>query len=56
MYACMGVMALVTAMVLCGWSQDSLLSVSTSRVHVVFSTASLKAGGKPCPSTMSRDE
>ena len=44
-------MALVTAMVLCARSQDSLMSVSVRRVHVVFSTARFRGGGKPCPKT-----
>ena len=43
----MGFMALITAVVLCASSQDSLLSVSMSRVHVVFSIAIFKGGGKP---------
>ena len=42
-------MALVTSMVMCDKSNDSLLSVSVRRVHVVFSTAGFKDGGKPCP-------
>ena len=44
-------MALITAMVLCTRSQDSLLSVSVYTVHVVSSAAGLKGGGKPCPKT-----
>ena len=51
MYVCIGFMVLLTAMVLCTRSQDSLLSVSMDRVHVVFSTAGFKSGGKPCPKT-----
>ena len=39
-------MALIIAMVLCTRSQDSLLFVSLRRVHVVFSTAGFKGGGK----------
>ena len=49
MYVCMGFMALITALVMCAMSQDSLLSVSVRRAHVVFSTAGFKVGGKPCP-------
>ena len=51
MYAHMGFMALITALALCGRTQDSLLSVSERRVHVVFSTAGFKGGGKLCPWT-----
>ena len=51
MYLCMGFTALVTAMVLCARSQDSLMSASVRRVHVLFSTAGLKCGGKPFPKT-----
>ena len=43
--------AFITAMVLCVMSQDLLLSVSVRRVHVVFSTAGFKGGGKPRPKT-----
>ena len=43
----MGLMALITALVLCARSQDSLLSVLMRRVHVVFSTAGFMGGGKP---------
>ena len=50
-YVCMGFMALIAATVLCARSQDSLLSVSVLRIHVVFSTAGFKGGGKPCPKT-----
>ena len=39
-------MAFITAMVLCALSQDS---VPMRAVHVVFSTAGFKGGGKPCP-------
>ena len=42
-------MALLTALVLCVTSQDSILSVSVRRVHDVFSTAGCKGRGKPCP-------
>ena len=38
-------MALITTLVLCARSQDSLLSVSLGRVHIVFS---FKGRGKPC--------
>ena len=44
-------MALITAMVLCARSQDSILSTLLSRVHVVFSTTGFKGGGKPCYNT-----
>ena len=50
-YVCMGFMALITALVLCARSQDSLLSVAVCRINVVFSTAGFKDGGKPCPKT-----
>ena len=46
---------LITAMVMCGRSQDSLLSVSVLRVHVVISTVGFKGGGKPCPKTREID-
>ena len=36
MYVCMGFMALITAMVSCARSQDSLLSESVRRVQVVL--------------------
>ena len=51
MYVCMGFMALITAMVLCTRSQDSALSVSVRRMHVVFTTAGFKGEGKMCPKT-----
>ena len=35
-------MARITALVLCARSQDSLLSVSMCRVHVVFATAEFR--------------
>ena len=42
-------MVLVSATVLCARSQeDSVLSVSVRRVHVVFPTAGFKGGGKLC--------
>ena len=44
-------MATMTVSVLYSRSQDSLLSVSLHRVHVVFSTTGLKGGGKRCPKT-----
>ena len=47
-YVCMGLMALVTAMVFFTRSLDSLLSVSVRRVHVVSSTTGFKGEGKPC--------
>ena len=42
-------MALIATLVLCARYQDSLLSVSVRSVHVVFSSAGFKGGGKPCP-------
>ena len=51
MYVCMGFIELITALILWARSQDSLLSVSGRRVHVVFSTAGFKGGGRPCPKT-----
>ena len=48
-HVCMGFLALITAMVLCASSQDSVLSVSVRRVHVAFSTAAFMGGAKPCP-------
>ena len=50
-YLFMDFMALITAMVSCARSQDSLLSVSVRRLHVVFSTGRFKGGGKSCPKT-----
>ena len=44
-------MALITTLVLCARSQDIVMSVSVRRVNVVFSTAGLKGGGKPCRKT-----
>ena len=44
---CGAIMALITAMVLCARSRDSLVSVSPRRVHVIFSTTGFKGGGKP---------
>ena len=46
MYVFMGFIGLVTALVVCARSQDSLLLVSVHRVHVVFSTAGFTVGGK----------
>ena len=43
-YACMGIMALIAAGVLCAKSQDSLLSVSVRRAHAVFFAAGFKRG------------
>ena len=51
LYVCMGFIALVTDMVWSARSQDSALTVSVRRVHVVFSTAGFKSGGKPSPKT-----
>ena len=51
MYVYMGFMALITTQVLCAKSQDSSLSVSVRRLHVVFSTVGFKGAGKPCPKT-----
>ena len=45
-YVCRRFMALITAMVLCARSQDSLLSVSMRRVHVLFSTAEFKVNDR----------
>ena len=39
----------ITAMLLCGRSQDSVHSVSVRRVHFVFLTAGFKVGRNPCP-------
>ena len=47
----MGFMAFIATLVLHARSQDSLLSVSVRRVHVVFPTAGFKGGRKPCPKT-----
>ena len=47
-------MALITAPVSCARSQDSLLSMSARKIHVVFSTTrplDIKGGGKPCRKT-----
>ena len=49
MYVCMGAyMALITALILCARPQDSLLSVSVLRVHVVLSASGFSGGGNPC--------
>ena len=47
----MGFMAIITVMVFCARSQDSLSSVSGRRVRVVISTAGFTGGRKPCPKT-----
>ena len=49
MYVCMGFIALITVLVLCARSQDSLLSVSVRRAHIVFSTSGFKDEGKTYP-------
>ena len=43
----MGFMALITVMVSCARSQDSVQSVSVSSVRDVLSTAGFKGGEKP---------
>ena len=43
---CMIFVAPITSMVWCARSQESLLSVSARRVHVVFSTSGFIGGGK----------
>ena len=40
-------MALKTAMVSCARCQDSFLSASVRRVHIVFLTAGFQGEGKP---------
>ena len=52
---CMVSVALITAMVLCVKSRDSLLSVLMRRVglHAVFSPTGFKGRGKPCHKTCS---
>ena len=50
MYVCI-FMALVSTLVLCARSQDSLLSVSERRVHTVFSAVGFKGEGKPFAKT-----
>ena len=45
----MGFKALITATVLYARYQNSLVSVSGRRVHVVFSSVGIKGGGKPYP-------
>ena len=50
-YVYIGFMALVTALVLCDKSQDSLLSVSVRRVRIAFSTAGFKGGGSRVQNT-----
>ena len=51
LYVCMSFIALLTAMVLCSRSQDSLLSVSARRARVVFSTDGFIVGEQPCSET-----
>ena len=51
MYVGMGFIALITEMVLCARSQESLLSVSARGVYVVFWNARCNDRGKPCPKT-----
>ena len=51
MHVYMGFVALTTAMVLCTKSENSVLSVSVRKVHVVISTAGFKGGGKQHPKT-----
>ena len=46
-HVCRVFMALITALFLYARSYDSLLLVSVGRVHVVFSIAKFKSGGKP---------
>ena len=46
-----GFMAIMTALVMCARSQDSLTSVSMRMVRVVFSTAGFKGGRKQSPKT-----
>ena len=52
MYVSMGFTAHITAMVLYARSQDSLLSVSVLKAHVVLLTAGFEGRGKPCPKTL----
>ena len=48
LFVCLyGFKALTTSIALCARSQDSILSVSVRRVHVVFLSARFKGGGKP---------
>ena len=47
----MGFKALITTVVLCTGSQDSLLPVSARKAHVAFFNAGFKGGGKPCSKT-----
>ena len=55
LYVCIGFTALITAMVLCARSQDSVLSVSVRKERVVFSTTGFTMRGKPCPKTRESD-
>ena len=41
-------MALITTLVLYARSQDLVIPMSVRTVHVAFSTAGFKGGGKPC--------
>ena len=47
LYVCMCFTALITTLVSWARFQDLVMSVSVRRVHVVFSTAGYKGGGKP---------
>ena len=49
-YVCV-FMALITTLILCAKFQELVMSMSVRRVHVVFSTAGFKGGGKPCRKT-----
>ena len=51
MGVCIVFMAFVTVMVLCARPEDSLLSESKSRLHVVFSHTGFRSEGKPCHET-----
>ena len=51
MSVAIGLWALLSTMVSCARSQDSLLSVSVCRVHVVNSSARFKGGSKACIKT-----
>ena len=51
MFIRMDFMAFITALVLFAKTQDSVLLASVRRVHVAFSTAGFKGGGKPRPRT-----
>ena len=47
LYVYMCLMALINTLVVCARPQDLEMSVSVLVVHVVFSTAGFKGGGKP---------